>query len=75
MNSLTKGRGASKKSFFFYFLYVEKQKQSFQPYFLISTVQCEKPFVDNSIANPTTFSTEKNIIPFKLSSGHFVLFV
>ena len=56
----------------FYFLYVEKQKQSFQPIFLNWYLSNEKTaFVDKSRVEPTIFFIEKISFCLKLFSGHF----
>ena len=57
---------------FFYFLYVEKQKRSFQPIFFNWYLSNEKTaFVDKSRVEPTLFFIEKILFSLKLFSGHF----
>ena len=62
-------RGGGKhlsKTFFFYFLYVEWQKLSFQPIFFIWYLSNEETAcVDKSRVKPTIFFIEKNIIFFE----------
>ena len=57
---------------FFYFLYVEKQKQSFQPIFFNCYMSKGKTgFVDNSRVKATIFYKENVSFSLKLFSGHF----
>ena len=69
------GGGGGGKHFsktFFYFLYVELQKQSFQPIFFNWYLSNEKTaFVDKSRVEPTIFFIEKISFSLKKISGHF----
>ena len=58
---------------FFYFLYVELQKQCFQPIFFNWYLSIEKnTFADNSRVEPT-IAPWKLSLSLKLLSGHFLL--
>ena len=60
------------RSLYFYFLYVEKQKRSFQPIFFNWYLSNEETaFVDISRVEPTIFFIEKILFSLKLFSGHF----
>ena len=61
----------SVKLFFFYFLYVEWQKQSFQPIFFDWYLSNETAFVDKSRVEPTICFIKKISFSLKLFTGHF----
>ena len=66
------GGGGHFSKTFFYFLYVEYQKLSFQPIFFNWYLSNEKTaFVDKSRVEPTIFFIEKISFSLKLFSGHF----
>ena len=66
------GGGEPPRKTLFYFLYVEFQKQSFQPIFLNRYLfNMKSLFEDNSRVEQTIFTTKKISFSLKLLSDHF----
>ena len=65
------GGGALKTRFLFPTYMLNSKNRVFNPYFNRYLRNEKNPFVDNSSAEPTLFSMEKNVVFLNLLSGHF----